>query len=321
MQDAETIAHTHLSTGHRSTFQVDCLPMLSIDRVLTLVDPSSMTPQALDQALVLADRCTASVHVLPFPNGTALAGAHATRLQRLVDDRSEYLGVTPTVEVPSAPCASRSSPASVLLDYSRDHNMGLIVADTPADRGPIPALASSPVRALAEQADVPLFIVARYSDAADFRRVLVPTDFSDHAQSALEHAKELADLYGAELDVLHIMERPKYVALNTTDMLALNDATLPERTAQRRLDTLIDAAGGPDVPVRTHCRHGDAADQICRFTDEHPIDLVVLSTHGTISRRHHPLGNVADKVLRRVTTPVFLTRAFGRSLVSATPSV
>ena len=296
--------------------------MLSIDRVLTLVDPSTTTPRALDQALVLADRCAASVHVLPFPNGGTSAGAHThhARLQQLVEERRKHLGVTPAVAVPSTPQESSASDASAPLEYTRDHDIGLIIADTPADRGPIPALASSPMRALAEQADVPLFVVAHHPAAAHFRRILVPTDFSDHAQSAFEHAKELADLYGAELDVLHVMERPQYVALSATDMLALSDATLPERNAQRRIDDLIKTAGGPDVPIRTHFRHGDAADQICHFADEHPIDLVVLSTHGVISRRHHPLGNVADKVLRRVKTPVFLTRAFGRSLVAAQSS-
>jgi nucleotide-binding universal stress UspA family protein len=293
--------------------------MLTIDRVLTFVDPSAPGLEALDQALTVADRCAATVHVLAFPSDTPNTPPSQTQIQALVTDRTQHLAVQPSVCIPSASDGPSPVTPESLLTYAQSHEVDLIIADTPADRGRIPVLASASLQALAEDADIPLFVVAHHGDASDFRRILVPTDFSDHAVSAFKHAKELAALYDASIDVLHVLERPQYVALNPTDLLALSDATLPERNAQRRLDALIDTATGPSVPVRTHLRHGDAADQVCHFVDEQPVDLVVLSTHGAISRRNHPLGNVADKVLRRVTAPIFLTRAFGRSLVP--PSV
>ena len=292
--------------------------MLTIDQILAVADPSPPSHGALDQALVLGHRCDATVHVLAAFDGAPTEDASALRhrLSTLVAHRTRHLGAQPSVSIPSPSGTGCGGEPASLLAYAQRHDIGLIVADTPSDRGPIPALASSAVRTLAEKADVPLFVVRDHSDTNTFQRILVPTDFSDPAASAFEHANELAALYDASLDVLHVMERPRYVALNPTDLLAMSNATLPERNAQRRLDDLIETAGGPDVPIRTHLRHGDATDQICHFVDEEPVDLVVLSTHEATGRRSHPLGNVADKVLRRVTAPIFLTRAFGRSLVS-----
>lgn len=297
--------------------QVQRSPMLTVDRVLTLIDPSGLAPGALDQALVLTDRFDATLHVLPLPNGETTKDALSIRdrLLELVDERKHLLGMHPTITISSDTVDLHPRTAEDLLNYARTHDIDLIVADTPEDRGPIPAMASPSIGTLAVDAEIPLFVVEHCADAANFRRILVPTDFSDHARLALQHAKALADLYDASIDVLHVMERPQYVALNATDMLSLSDATLAERNAKRRLDDLLANTIGQDVPVRTHVLHGDAADQICHFVNAHPIDLVVLSTHGVISGATHRLGNVADKVLRRVTVPIFLTRAFGRSLV------
>lgn len=296
--------------------------MLTADRILALIDPSVSAPRSLDQALLLADQCGATVHILPFPHQEPSPDLEAfrDRIVRLADERMRHVGATPDITVPSTGFDLRPPMTEVLLRYAQTHDIDLIVADTPDDRGAIPALASAPVRALAEDSDVPLFVVGHRTESTPFRRILAPTDFSDHARSALRHAQELAALYGASLDVLHVLERPQYVALNATDMLALGDATITQRKAQRRLDTLVADLEPPAVPVQTHLRHGDAADQICHFVDEHPVDLIVLSTHGVISRSHHRLGNVADKVLRRVTCPVFLIPAFGRSLVPAATS-
>ena len=37
-------------------------------------------------------------------------------------------------------------------------------------------------------------------------RILVPTDFSEHAGNALQYAKELAERFGSELHLLHVLQ-------------------------------------------------------------------------------------------------------------------
>ena len=210
---------------------------------------------------------------------------------------------------------ARPTDPDALLEAISVIDPDLVVADTPTDRGPIPVLASEPIACIARHTEVPLFVAGHQSDEEAVRRILVPTDFSQHARTALAHAKVLAALYNATVDVLHVLERPQYVALNATDLLAMNDATLPERKARRRTQTFVDSVDNASAPTRIHLDHGDAPNRIGHFVDEKAPDLVVLSTHGVIGQPSHPFGTVAEKVLRRVTRPVFLTRAFGRSLV------
>lgn len=312
-------------------------PMLQVDRILCPLDPGAASQPGLLQALFLASRFDAVLHVIPAPvcppdasplnsnepprpPGRAAASPRnadgvRTGLREAVAAAQTPETATVEVVVPDA-LLPAPTPAA-LVGYLDAQRIDLIVADTPDDRGPVPALASTPVRCLAEQARVPLFVVEHQHAPDAFRRILVPTDFSEHAREAMVHAKFLAALYGATIDVLHVLERPHYVALKPTDLLSMSDATLTERKARRRVESFYASCNGVDVPARLHVAHGDAADQIGHFVDEASVDLVVLSTHGAIGRPQRALGSVADKVLRRVTQPVFLTRAFGHSLLSA----
>jgi len=304
--------------------------MLHVDRILCPFEPTDDTDDldaypALAQSLYLADRFGASIYILPFPAGTD-GGDSRARARPTNDDRiaaAQNLADASQMDVrliaPSSSPPRRPSTED-LIAYASENHIDLIVLDTPPDRGPIPPMASDPVRTIVERADPPVLVAARSPRPASFRRILAPVDFSEYSRESLQYAKFLAGLYEASLDLLHVIERPQYVALNPTDMLAFSDATLTERKTKRRIQSFLDETNGVSHPARLHLAHGDAADQIVHFTSEHPIDLVVLSTHGAIGRPQHPLGTVADKVLRRVACPVLLTRAFGRSLLSSPSS-
>jgi nucleotide-binding universal stress UspA family protein len=183
-----------------------------------------------------------------------------------------------------------------------------------------PPLRDGWLRALVEQTDVPLLVADGLPAVGDLQRLLVPVDFSDHAREALAAARALAHALGATLDVLHVVERPQFVALNTADLLALPDATLADRRVRRRLEAFVAEAGGPDVPSRLHVAHGEVPDRLDAFAARQRSDLIVMSTHGTLSGAHRPLGTVAERTMRHVARPVLLTRAFGASLFETHPN-
>lgn len=305
--------------------------MLCADRILTPVDWGAAEGPALTHALFLADALHATlhlVHVLPPSSGDTLPPSAAPcldsspteRMQRTVArqiKRISFPGADPQPTIYPAHIHAESVAAG-LLDYIETNDIRLIVAGPNPDRGPVPPLKSSVISALIQNTTIPILTVGATAAlrAVRFRRLLVPIDFSRASQCALKHAKALAALYNATLDILHIMERPQYVALNATDMLALSDATLPERQTKRRLRGFVDETPGPDVPARLHVAHGDAAAVIDRFATEHGSDLVVLSSHGQTRQQEHPLGTVAGKLVRRLSQSMFIVNAFGSSLIA-----
>lgn len=138
-------------------------------------------------------------------------------------------------------------------------------------------------------------------------RILMPTDFSNCADSALSHAIFLAQQYGAELHLLHVVvlhgESPQDLQTAFPDIeeiyTRLRDIAATEmgRTLRaRQLGTLR---------VREVQRRGvAAAPTIVDYAAEEEIDLVVLGTHGRRGIRRFLLGSVAEEVVRTAGCPV-----------------
>lgn len=285
--------------------------MLHVANILVPVDLGVPNP-ALSQALHWAHRLKAVVHAIEMrPMGgdalpTFVSARPSDAVQRMVDDHVRRLKLPPGVGVRSMR-QNVPSLAQGAAWYAAEHGIDLIIAS------PFSHEFTDMVRRI----PLPMHVVDSSVTPAlpAFHRVLVPIDFSRHAQRALAHARALAALFDAPLNVLHVLERPPYVALNSTDMLALSDAKLPERRARRRAAMLLDNAPGPSVDAHCHVTHGDPVQEIVSFVDGQGHDVIVLSSHGSTSRAHHPLGTVADKLVRRLDTSIFLIKSFGASLV------
>ena len=144
-----------------------------------------------------------------------------------------------------------------------------------------------------------------------FSKILVPTDFSGHANAALDHAVELADRFGAELIVLHAVEPPVYPALTFAG--AANLPTVVEglvEACEKKLAELVD--GLPDgVQARPVTAQGQPFQVIAEVAEEQGVDLIVIATHGYTGIKHFMLGSTAERVVRMSKCPVLTVRTPG----------
>lgn len=138
--------------------------------------------------------------------------------------------------------------------------------------------------------------------------ILVATDFSEHADQALEYAAELAAPMGATIHILHVITIP---TMGVPEIgLAYTAAVIETITskAQTELDTR--AARYRDrvtiAPVRLEL--GDARDLIDRAAEQINADLIVIGTHGRRGIRRFLLGSVAESVVRTAPCPVLTIR-------------
>ena len=121
-----------------------------------------------------------------------------------------------------------------------------------------------------------------------FRNILCPTDYSEPAASALEHAAAIAGLYQARVTVLHVSTR----APGEADRERL----------LREAATLRDAP--PPASVEVELAEGDPARAILIEAERLPADLLVMGTHGTSGFKRFILGSVTERVLRQAAAPV-----------------
>ena len=143
-------------------------------------------------------------------------------------------------------------------------------------------------------------------------RILVPTDFSESADSALPWAARLAQHYGAELHVVcAVPER------EPDSWLQLHDSTDPEevrRVLRHRAELqLAGRVAHLSVPAQSHVStsEGSPSSAILSYAEAHGINLIVMGTHGRRGFRQFRVGSVTEEVLRRSTCPVYTVRQDG----------
>jgi nucleotide-binding universal stress UspA family protein len=150
--------------------------------------------------------------------------------------------------------------------------------------------------------------------------VLVPLDGSELAERALPLATALARRTRGTVHLLaaHVPE-PACVVPAAPVAMPEFAREAREHLARYLVATAGGLAASSDVQVTWALRDGHPAVEVDRYTREHAIDLVVMTTHGRSGLSRFWLGSVADQALRRVRIPVLLLRAGQAPTVAATP--
>lgn len=135
--------------------------------------------------------------------------------------------------------------------------------------------------------------------------ILVPTDFSETANHAVEQACELALQTRARLHLLHVIESregPAAVdaATGLRDYLQRLESEA-EHSLALKVDVLL--GNGVDVQYSTS-RSSSPLEGIASKVEQIRPDLLVMGTHGRTGLERLLMGSVAEKVLRHIRVNV-----------------
>ena len=140
------------------------------------------------------------------------------------------------------------------------------------------------------------------------KQILIPIDFSGYSDQALRWGVSLAQKYGAQVLLLHVIPevleevsaRGSAAEQRVIDLTAEVEAHLHELARQGRNQGLA---------VQVRVADGEPADAILRMAREEGVDLIVMGTHGRTGLSHLLLGSTAEAVVRTASCPVFTVRA------------
>lgn len=149
---------------------------------------------------------------------------------------------------------------------------------------------------------VPCTVLVVGPDAGPPSTVLVATDLSEHADSAVEATAELPLPRGARAVLLHVLEEhpllydleapvAEDVRRTLEQMRQVQEKTV--KALLRRAETRLQSRGWE---TRLEVRVGDVAEQIVAAAQEDAADWIVLGARGLSSAPDLPLGAAAAKV-------------------------
>ena len=138
------------------------------------------------------------------------------------------------------------------------------------------------------------------------RSILVPIDFSETSTAALRYAVQLAEDYGADISLLHVVE-PEYY--NCLSDLTFSKSTITfVEAATLRLAKLAKEEVPSSVLVRPWVQIGSPYEEITTAAKILNADWIVIATHGYTGFCHALLGSTAERVVRHAQCPVLVVR-------------
>lgn len=148
----------------------------------------------------------------------------------------------------------------------------------------------------------------------EFRHLLVPTDFSEAASHALRLAVRLARFNRARLTLLHVgtlpeaatFDFPTYGVPMPESLVQLQREIQQERG--HALERLAREEIPEDITWDQKLREGFPPEEVLAELKAGPYDLLVMGTHGHTGLKHALLGSVTERVLRKCSVPVLVTR-------------
>ena len=213
----------------------------------------------------------------------------------------------------------KGRPFEEICRRARDVNVDLIIIATRGNTGFKHLVLGSTAERVVRYSPCPVLVVrgrdfktnGRREEisgrAAEFRKILVPIDFSECSMKGLTYAKALAKEFGANLVLLHSVRLNYYV---TSDEYARHDFPLllqeEEKAARGQMRDLIRQTDWDGIELEPSLQIGHAGDQICVWAREYEADLIVTATHGRTGLKHVLLGSTAEYVVRHAPCPVLI---------------
>ncbi len=137
-------------------------------------------------------------------------------------------------------------------------------------------------------------------------QILVPTDFSENATSAMDYAVALAKQCSATLHLLHTPVVPTYLLMDLSYSPGPEAVTRILNDSQEALDAQAKQLSEAGIEHFTAIREGTAHEVIGAYAKEHDIDLVIMGTHGRTGVVKLMYGSVTERVVKTVHTPIIV---------------
>jgi nucleotide-binding universal stress UspA family protein len=291
------------------------------ERILVPLDGSDAAEIVIPYAEEIVSRLGAEIILVSVSEPTPDERDHLyhSYLERIVEQVQRQLADWKAEEgakVQSEVLPGR--PVNEILRYADEKNVSLITMASRGRSGQGPWLLGNIVNKVLRATVKPMLLIRAPADNAALqrrslvKRILVPLDGSRLGESGIPNAETFAQVFGGELVLLSVLERPMLFdagASSTSVTAHIEEEEQSRASAMAYLHTVEKALQKKGLSTSSVLGSGSPADQIIDYAETNAIDLIVMSTHGRSGIGRWVFGSVTDKVVHAGDTPVLTARA------------
>ncbi len=140
------------------------------------------------------------------------------------------------------------------------------------------------------------------------KKILIPTDFSDHAEYALKVAAQIARKNNGEIILLHMLELPNQAGDAIGSGHNIPELMFFKNAAIKKLEDLMEEDYLDGITVSDVIQFELAFDGIMKISEKNNVDLIVMGSHGASGFKEMFIGSNAEKVVRNSDVPVLIIK-------------
>lgn len=296
-------------------------------KLLIPLDGSRTSERVLPFARVLANTLKLPIELIEVVDVSAASAHVASDKARYLDaliaegerESREHLKAVAT-EFPGSKVScivERGNPAEMIIERAAADKGTLIAMATHGRSGVSRWVMGSVAEKILRGSESTMFLVradeeARADGISQIRSIVVPLDGSELAESVLPTIVEIAKSMDLEVILYRAYELAASAYYGSEDYLPNYDEMLlnlkkeVEEYLAKKTESLK-AAG--IIRVSSLAVAGAGADEIVRYSREHPDALIAMCTHGRSGVRRWVLGSVTERVVRHSGDPVLVVHA------------
>jgi nucleotide-binding universal stress UspA family protein len=142
------------------------------------------------------------------------------------------------------------------------------------------------------------------------KKILLPTDGSENAVKAGEYAISLADMSGAEIIVLNVIDTSYLNAIPQAEVResVVEELKVDMKNAVKRFEETIEEnqchGTCKNINFKVLLKEGNPAEVILKTIDDEKIDQVVMGKSGKQGLEKFLIGRTTDKIVKKSKVPV-----------------
>jgi nucleotide-binding universal stress UspA family protein len=139
------------------------------------------------------------------------------------------------------------------------------------------------------------------------KKILIPTDGSDHSIRAAEYGISIAKVHDAQILVLYVIDE---VVIDQFSKVTERENVERELKSdgQRYINYILDLAKKEGVAATSLIAKGRPFEQIVHLAKGLNMDLIVLGTYGRRGADRILMGSVAERVIEYSHCPVLVIK-------------
>ncbi|MBU0479601.1 MAG: universal stress protein [Proteobacteria bacterium] len=139
----------------------------------------------------------------------------------------------------------------------------------------------------------------------EYKRIMIPVDFSENSPKLLQAGVDVAEKFQAELFIVFVVQSfEDYSGFFVPHMPIAQFEEEMLQSAEQKMDNFLHENLKTSLTCHRKVLKGDVAEELARYAAETKVAMIIMGTHGYKGLERVLFGSVAEKIVKTAPCPV-----------------